>query len=272
MDLQEPESTIVTPPHERGEAPPIYCVDPRSGEYLPAISQGLVADPDPMDINGWLVPANAYIDIPPAAGVNQAIIRNQDGWAIVEDHRGSYYRTDTGEVEQLTALGPVPEGLTDQRPPSAAYVWVNGSWIVDEAKQAKQLANLLSALCAAIDTAADTARAKVVGDSTRAMEYQKAAEEAQAFAAGGYSADAVPRTVSAYMLGTRTAKEAADSILAEAAAYTEALYQIRETRLAAKEQIRTLMGAGETEQAQQLAEQTIAAIEAAVAGVGNAAA
>ncbi|WP_256662590.1 hypothetical protein [Stutzerimonas degradans] len=104
------------------------------------------------------------------------------------------------------------------------------------------------------------------------MEYDRARIEAQAFADAGYPADAVPRTVAAWAIYDRTAEQAAESILAEAAAYTEALYVIRETRLAAKEQIRMLMDAGEVEQAQQLAEQTIAAIEAAVAGVGNAAA
>ncbi len=128
------------------------------------------------------------------------------------------------------------------------------------------------ALCVSIDTAADAARARVAGDPLRAVEYDRARVEAQAFADAGYPADAVPRTVAAWAINGRTAQQAADSILAEAAAYTEALYVIRETRLAAKEQIRTLMTAGEVEQAQQLAEQTIAAIEAAVAGVGNAAA
>ncbi|BFN28470.1 hypothetical protein PSCT_01891 [Pseudomonas sp. SCT] len=127
-------------------------------------------------------------------------------------------------------------------------------------------------VCTRIDTAADTARARVAGDPLRAVEYDRARIEAQAFADAGYPADAVPRTVAAWAINGRTAQQAADSILAEAAAYTEALYVIRETRLAAKEQIRTLMAAGEVEQAQQLAEQTIAAIEAAVAGVGNAAA
>ncbi len=123
-----------------------------------------------------------------------------------------------------------------------------------------------------IDVAADAARARVAGDPLRAVEYDRARIEAQAFADAGYPGDAVPRTVAAWAINGRTAQQAADSILAEAAAYTEALYVIRETRLAAKEQIRTLMDAGEVEQAQQLAEQTIAAIEAAVAGVGNAAA
>lgn len=127
-------------------------------------------------------------------------------------------------------------------------------------------------LCSKIDSAADGARRAVAGDPLRAVEYDRARIEAQAFADAGYPAETVPRTVAAWAINGRTAREAADSILAEAAAYTEALYVIRETRLAAKEQIRTLMAAGEVEQAQQLAEQTIAAIEAAVAGVGNAAA
>lgn len=128
------------------------------------------------------------------------------------------------------------------------------------------------ALCSRIDAAADAARSRVAGDPLRAVEYDRARIEAQAFADAGYPADVVPRTVAAWAINGRTAQQAADSILAEAAAYTEALYVIRETRLAAKEQIRTLMDAGEVKQAQQLAEQTIAAIEAAVAGVGNAAA
>lgn len=132
--------------------------------------------------------------------------------------------------------------------------------------------DLLDQLLESVDASADAARARVAGDPLRAVEYDRARIEAQAFADAGYPADAVPRTVAAWAINGRTAQQAADSILAEAAAYTEALYVIRETRLAAKEQIRMLMDAGEVKQAQQLAEQTIAEIEAAVAGVGNAAA
>ena len=124
-------------------------------------------------------------------------------------------------------------------------------------------------LCSRIDDAADAARSRVAGDPLRAVEYDRSRIEAQAFADAGYPPDAVPRTVAAWAINGRTAQQAADSILAEAAAYTEALYVIRETRLAAKEQIRTLMASGEVEQAQQVVEQTVAAIEAAVAGIGN---
>jgi len=126
-------------------------------------------------------------------------------------------------------------------------------------------------LCASVDRAADLARARVAADPLRAVEYDRAAAQAGEFKAAGYPADAVPRTVAAWAINGRTAQQAADSILAEAEAYTEALFYIREQRLAAKEQIRTLMTAGDVAQAQLVAEQTIAAIQAAVAGVGNAA-
>ncbi|WP_313221980.1 phage tail protein [Stutzerimonas nitrititolerans] len=125
-------------------------------------------------------------------------------------------------------------------------------------------------LCANIDTAADTARARVAGDPLRAVEYDRARIAAEQFAAAGYQGD-VPPMVAAWAINGRTAQEAADDILHEAAQYTAALIALRETRLAAKEQVRALMDAGEVEQAQQVVEQTVAAIEAAVAGVGNAA-
>jgi len=123
-------------------------------------------------------------------------------------------------------------------------------------------------LCTRIDTAADSARSRVAGDPLRAVEYDRARIAAEQFAAAGYQGD-VPPMVAAWAINGRTPREAADDILHEAAQYTAALIALRETRLAAKEQVRMLMAAGEVEQAQQVVEQTVAAIEAAVAGVGN---
>ncbi|WP_333983516.1 phage tail protein [Ectopseudomonas khazarica] len=123
-------------------------------------------------------------------------------------------------------------------------------------------------LCQRIDTAADAARRAVAGDPLRAVEYDRARLAAEQFAAAGYQSE-VPAMVAAWAINGRTAQQAADSILAEAAAYTHALELLRTTRLAAKEQVRTLMAANQVEQAQQVADQTIAAIEAAVAGIGN---
>lgn len=155
-------------------------------------------------------------------------------------------------------------GQFANRQPNLAEEWLE--------PDAPELAPSVTAseLCARIDAAADAARSAVVGDPVRSLEYQKAAEEARAFVAAGYPADAVPRTVAAYVTAERTAQQAADSILAEAAAYNEALYFLRETRLQAKERVRKAMDAGDIELAQTIAEETVAAIQAAVAGVGNA--
>lgn len=125
-------------------------------------------------------------------------------------------------------------------------------------------------LCSLIDRAADAARHAVAGDPLRAEEYKTAAAEAKQFAAAGYPVDAVPPMVAAWAINGRTANQAADNILAEAAQYNAALVQLRTVRLAAKEQVRALMGGGADTEAQQLAIATVAAIQAAVAGIGNA--
>lgn len=123
-------------------------------------------------------------------------------------------------------------------------------------------------LCAQIDKAADAARRAVAGDPLRAVEYERAATEAQAFAATGYQGT-VPPMVAAWAINGRTPQQAADSILAEAAQYNAALVQLRTVRLQAKELIRAAMAAGNIEHAQDIAAETIASIEAAVAGIGN---
>lgn len=119
-----------------------------------------------------------------------------------------------------------------------------------------------------IDTAADAARRAVAGDPLRAVEYDRARLAAEQFAAADYQGEA-PAMVAAWAINGRTPQQAADSILAEAAAYTNALELLRATRLAAKEQVRALMAANQVAQAQQLTDQTIASIDAAVAGIGN---
>lgn len=138
----------------------------------------------------------------------------------------------------------------------------------DEITQHLLPAPSVEELCQRIDTAADSARRGVAGDPLRAVEYDRARIAAEQFAAAGYQGD-IPPMVAAWAINGRTAQEAADDILREAAQYTAALIALRETRLAAKEQVRMLMAAGEVEQAQQVVEQTVAAIEAAVAGIGN---
>jgi len=125
-------------------------------------------------------------------------------------------------------------------------------------------------LCLRIDTYADEMRRLVAGDPLRAVEYERAAAEAKQFKEDGYPDDAVPRTVAAWAITGRTPREAADSILGEAAQYAEVLYQIREQRLQAKELIKEKVAAGAAMEAKHIADDAIKAIQAAVAGVGNA--
>lgn len=245
----------------------IYVAHPVTREYLGPSS----ADPDPLEDGAWLIPAHAYLDAPPAVPAGQAARRSEDGsaWQLIADHRGTVYSTATGAAQQHAELGALPEGLTSEPRPSADYQWTGAAWVLDAALQAANLLALQASLSQQIDTAADTARAQVAGDPLRAVEYQLAATEATAFAAAGYPAEAVPRTVAAWAINGRTAQQAADSILTEAAQYNEALYFLRETRLQAKDLVRQAMDAGNVEQAQGIAGETIAAIQAAVAGIGN---
>lgn len=203
---------------------------------------------------------------PPAAGHAWSVVG--DAVQQVPDNRGTVYSTDTGAEQQYTELGELPDGLTTEPRPSADHVWAGGEWVVDEALRAANRQAMLLSLCNSIDTTADRARLQVAGDPLRAVEYDRARLQAEQFAAADYQGD-VPPMVAAWAINGRTAQEAADDILREAAQYTAALELLRTTRLAAKEQIRQLMADGKIEQAQLLADQTVATIESAVAGIGN---
>ena len=141
----------------------------------------------------------------------------------------------------------------------------NGTWMHVDVPEAVPTAD---ALCMSIDNAADNARRAVAGDALRAVEYDRAHIEAEQFAAASYLGE-VPPMVAAWAINGRTAQQAANNILAEAAQYNTALVQLRTVRLNAKELIRTAMAAGQIEHAQDIAAETIASIEAAVAGIGN---
>ncbi|WP_367599268.1 hypothetical protein [Pseudomonas fulva] len=126
----------------------------------------------------------------------------------------------------------------------------------------------LQVACRQVDQAADAARLAVLGDPLRAFEYRIAAEEAQAFAVAGYKG-AVPATVQAWIdAADLSPQDAADSILAEAAAWKGALYAIRAARLKGKQHA---LKAGTHEAVEVVTDEAIAAIKAAVQGVGNAA-
>lgn len=117
-----------------------------------------------------------------------------------------------------------------------------------------------------IDEAADNARVGVVGNSLRVVEYQLAEQEAKAFQAAGFEG-AVPATVQAWVdAAGLSPQEAAESILAEAAAWKGALYTIRAARLKGKQQA---LSAPSHDEAETIADAAIAEINASVVGVGN---
>lgn len=202
----------------------------------------------------------------PATGKVWALVGDQPQQLV--DLRGTVYRTSTGTAEQYSALGELPEGLTAAPRPSADHRWTGSAWAFDAALQASNRQALSVTLCQSVDAAADVARAKVAGDPLRAVEYDRAASEAQAFATANYQGT-VPPMVAAWAINGRTARQAADGILQEAAQYNAALVLLRTVRLNAKELIRNAMTAGNVEQAQDIADETIASIQAAVAGIGN---
>ena len=123
-------------------------------------------------------------------------------------------------------------------------------------------------LCESIDRAADAARLAVAGDPLRAAEYQVAEAEAKAYQAAGYAGDCPPSVRSWAEAKNWTGKQAADNIIAEAAAWNGALYAIRDARLKAKEGVRSALTA---DAAAALAQAAIDGINAKVANLGNAA-
>ncbi|MFD2643063.1 tail fiber assembly protein [Pseudomonas japonica] len=114
-------------------APTIYHAHPMTGEYL---GQG-IADPDPMDKENWLIPGFAYLDAPPEVPTLKVARRSGDksSWEVVDDYRGPVYSTSTGEVQEYTRLGSLPEGLTLHPRPAAFYRWNGTAWELDKLAQ-----------------------------------------------------------------------------------------------------------------------------------------
>lgn len=145
---------------------------------------------------------------------------------------------------------------------------VNAVYAAHNPDSAESLGHCKARLVLAIDAAADAARLAVAGDPLRAAEYQVAEADAKGYQAAGYSG-VVPLSVKSWAEAKQwPAKQAADNILAESAAWNAALYTIRDARLKAKEGVRNALTAGD---ATTIAQAAIDGIKAKVAHLGNAA-
>lgn len=127
-------------------APQVATFDPVSGELLGKTS----ADPSPLEPNVWLIPAHSTLDNPPEPSAGLVLVRRDEAWIEVEDHRGAtVYHTGTGEPHQWTLLGPLPSDYTLVAPLSEFDTWQDDHWQLDEAAQlaaAKALATRKRAL------------------------------------------------------------------------------------------------------------------------------
>jgi hypothetical protein len=177
-------------------------------------------------------------------------------------------QTSTGRIEfKLGAMGkPDPEGytgpLTGAPPPfptsqvvwmawqgrlrmseaptlTSEYMWTDAgpAWV-----ERAPLDDQVVAAIDRIDSAADAARMAVIAKQTNTPEYQRAEAQARAFKAAGYPAGDVPRNVAGWVAAKwrdeMTAQQAADDIIATADRWYQLLDDIRDMRLAAKEDVR----------------------------------
>jgi len=119
------------------DAPTIYHADPFNWQFCGAGT----ADPDPVEMGNWLVPARAYLDVPPQAVEGYAVVRNRDrsAWELVEDNRGEWFSTVTGERVPYLQLGPLPAGLTREPRPGPYHHWDGQKWGLDSAAQQQGL-------------------------------------------------------------------------------------------------------------------------------------
>lgn len=80
--------------------------------------------------------ANAYLEQPPVAKQGFAIIRCNNGWEYIADHRGeTVYSTLDRQPIEITALGDYPENSTTIKPDSDLAEWNGSAWVITEEKR-----------------------------------------------------------------------------------------------------------------------------------------
>ncbi|MCK4129036.1 phage tail protein [Ralstonia pseudosolanacearum] len=243
----------------------VYHYHSTTGEYAGRSP----ADHSPLEPGVVLIPAHATDQAPPAAGPHEMAVFRDGSWSVTADWRGvDLFSKADGSAVTIADIGTTPADVnaTETTRPSAAHAWRAGKWIEDAQLKASLLVALRQRLCDQLDAAADAVRLAVGGDPLRVVEYQRAADEAQAYQAAGYAGDAPPSVQSAADAKGSTAREAAVEILAMHAVWNVALYDIRARRLAGKERIRNTAS---EDAARAAAEQALAGVRGVLAGMSG---
>lgn len=108
-----------------------HCINQTTGE--------LIYSQDVWVVVGTGLPAGAFLDTPPQPDDGKAIVRQNGGWVLVDDLRGTTaYNKQTKQSEVIGFLGPLPFELTLIAPTSQFDVWneESGAWFKDS--QAEQ--------------------------------------------------------------------------------------------------------------------------------------
>lgn len=164
----------------------------------------------------------------------------------------------------IQELHQFEEGLRPLQP-SAAHDWDGKAWVLDSARGSQLDQQEAEGLCVRVDAAADSARAALAGDPLKALEYARAAVDAQSFQDAGYPRNDVPLSVAAWVARGRSARQAADQILDRATRLSNSLLTLRTLRLKAKTRIRTLATNSQMDQARAAADEALQAIRDLIA-------
>ncbi|MGL4858552.1 MAG: tail fiber assembly protein [Enterobacteriaceae bacterium] len=108
----------------------VYNYDGITGEFLSQSEEYLAT--------GIGIPANSCLESPPVAKESFALCRADNQWCYLQDHRGeSYYSTETGQPITISALGELPDNITELVPVTPHDRWDGEQWVTDiEAQQA----------------------------------------------------------------------------------------------------------------------------------------
>lgn len=216
----------------------IYHYHPISGELLGQTA----ADRSPLEPEVWLIPAHATDQAPPKVNAKQVAVFAAGQWRIAPDWRSAtLWSTEDGTAISITEIGltPVEVHATEAPRPSPAHRWLNGQWQEDADLKSVLLDTLKNELCQLIDAVADQVRRELAGDPLRVAEYDRAAREASAYQAAGYSGEVPASVLSWAQAKAWTPQAAAEDILRAARQWEVALYGLRDLRLKTKEAIRS---------------------------------